>query len=309
MNLNLRSVDLNLLTVFDAIMTEGQLSRAADQLGMTQSAASAALSRLRLTFDDELFIRTRQGMVPTARAEELIQPVREGLSSIREALNTSETFMPETSNRTFKLVLGDYGEILLLPTLIAMMAEQGENMSIQNLSVPEEFNLEHIKKNQIDLYFDFKAPEDENLEYLKVVEEPLVVVARKGHPRLKGKITKSHYFTERHIIYSHYHQQLTTLERFLGPKNIQSRKIIAEVRQVMAIPPLLQQTDGIATVPKGMATYFSFFHDIQVFPFPLPAGKGNQSGYMIWRKALNRDKGHQWFKQLLLDGIKKLRGE
>ncbi|MGI9293813.1 MAG: LysR family transcriptional regulator [Pseudomonadales bacterium] len=115
MKLNLRSIDLNLLTVFDAIMVERNLSRAAQKLGMTQSAASAALSRLRLTFDDELFIRTRQGMLPTPRAEELIRPIRDGLASIEEALSPSQYFDPRVWDRVFKMVLGISGRLCYCP--------------------------------------------------------------------------------------------------------------------------------------------------------------------------------------------------
>ena len=119
--MNLRSIDLNLLVVFDAIMAEGKLSKAAEKLGMTQSAASSALSRLRITFDDELFVRTRQGMVPTHRAQELILHVREALFSINKAFDSEQEFDPALSHRTFKMVMGDYGELLLLPAAILML--------------------------------------------------------------------------------------------------------------------------------------------------------------------------------------------
>ena len=115
---NLRSVDLNLLTVFEAIMVYGSLSSAAEKLGMTQSAVSQALARLRLTLRDEVFVRSGNGMHPSNHAVQIYPEIRKALSSIRIAIESKQIFDPDSSERTFKLAMGDYGEHLLLPELL-----------------------------------------------------------------------------------------------------------------------------------------------------------------------------------------------
>ena len=297
MKVNLRSVDLNLLTVFDAIMAEGKLSRAAEKLGMTQSAASSALARLRITFDDELFVRTRQGMVPTHKAQELIQPIRQGLACITDALDPSQEFDPSTSKRAFKMVMGDYGELLLLPALLSIFEQSGKELKIESLSERDNANRELVRKAQVDLLLDYRIPDDEHLEHIEFPGVELVVVAKKNHPRLKGKLSVDDYLRERHLVYSTHQFQLTGLERILETKKRIPRKVLAEVTQISSIPKLVEQTQGIATVPRRVAEYYARNHDIQYFPFPFDVG--DMPVYMVWHQALNRDKGHKWLREVI----------
>lgn len=301
MKLNLRGVDLNLLTVFDAIMSEGNLSNAAQRLGMTQSAASAALSRLRLTFDDELFIRTRQGMVPTPVAEELIRPVREGLESIEEALGISRHFDPATSDRTFKLVMGDFGEILLLPSLVAELGVVSEKLSIQTFSDRDIKNIELAKKSQLDFFFDYRLPQESHLDHCLLTEDRLVVVAKKSHPSIQQTLSREQFLSARHLIYTHHHHHVGGLESMFGSDQGINRNVMAEVQQVLAIPELVMQTDGIATVPRRLAEYFMRHHPLMVFDFPFDVGP--IPAYMVWHRSLNRDKGHRWMKQKILEMV------
>jgi len=301
MKLNLRGVDLNLLTVFDAIMTEGNLSRAAQRLGMTQSAASAALSRLRLTFDDELFLRTRQGMVPTPVAEELIRPVRDGLSSIEEALGISRHFDPATSDRVFKMVMGDFGEILLLPALVAELGEVSARLSIQTFSDRDIKHIELAKKSQLDFFFDYRLPQENHLDYCLLTHDTLVVIAKKSHPSIKKKLSREEFLAARHLIYTHHHHHVGGLESMFGSEQGINRNVMAEVQQVLAIPELVMQTDGIATVPRRLAEYFSRHHPFTVFDFPFDVGP--IPAYMVWHRSLNRDKGHRWMREKIQEVI------
>ena len=109
--MELRDLDLNLLVVFNQLLRERKVSAAADSLGLTQPAVSNALKRLRLALQDELFVRTYQGMAPTPYAEQLAEPVALALQTLREALNREDAFDPLTSERTFTLAMTDIGEI------------------------------------------------------------------------------------------------------------------------------------------------------------------------------------------------------
>lgn len=302
MSINLRSVDLNLLTVFDAVMEHGKLSHAADSLAMSQPAVSNAVARLRLTFHDELFIRSRHGMVPTQRAKELIIPVRQALKMVQSALNPENAFNPNVSNRTFKLAMGDYGELILLPALLSIFSQYKGALQIQTYPEVSKQSFELVKQAQIDFYFDYKPPIEEQLDYYQIGEEEVVVIARKGHPLFKKSLNHDEYMAAKHIILKFYHPSLTMLEDFLRVNKRIPRKVMAEVRQYVAIPGLITHTDCIATVPRKMAEYYASREAINIFPFPFEMEK--TPTYMVWHKSMNQDQGHIWLKSQILSLIK-----
>lgn len=113
--MNLTKVDLNLFIVFDAIYTEANLTRAGQIVGITQPAVSNALSRLRETFNDPLFVRTAQGMVPTPMAQNIIGPVRNALQLLRVSVQESRSFDPQQANKTYRISMTDLTEAVILP--------------------------------------------------------------------------------------------------------------------------------------------------------------------------------------------------
>ncbi len=302
MSINLRSVDLNLLTVFDAVMEHGKLSHAADSLAMSQPAVSNAVARLRLTFHDELFIRSRHGMVPTQRANELIIPVRQALKMVQSALSPENVFNPNTSNRTFKLAIGDYGELILLPALLSIFSQYRGALQIQTHPEVNLQSFELVKHGQIDFYFDYKPPIEDSLDYCQIGEEEVVVIARKNHPVFKKSLSHDEYMDALHIILKFHHHSLTMLEDFLRINKRIPRKVMAEVRQYVAIPGLITHTDCIATVPRKMAEYYATREAINIFPFPFEMEK--TPTFMIWHKSMNQEQGHLWLKEQILALIK-----
>src|SRR5919205_3190442 len=116
--MNLRTLDLNLLLVFEALMDERNVTRAAKRIGLSQPAMSNALTRLRRTFDDQLLVKTSAGMVPTPTAQSLIEPVHAALTHLRAALETKRAFDPKEASRTFHILANDYVEITLLIRLL-----------------------------------------------------------------------------------------------------------------------------------------------------------------------------------------------
>ena len=129
--LHLGSVDLNLLVVLDALLVERNVTRAAARVGITQSAASHALARLRTLTDDELLVRGREGMVPTARAEALTGPVRRALDEIARALAPARPFDPKTATGKVRIGTSDYAELVLLPRLVQRLAVEAPGIDLR----------------------------------------------------------------------------------------------------------------------------------------------------------------------------------
>ena len=298
MPVNLRSVDLNLLTVFDAVMQTGKMSEAAERLGMTQPAVSNAIARLRLTFKDELFIRSRYGMVPTPRAKALQEPIVEALSLIRGTFDDARSFDPHRSERNFKLAIGDYGELILLPALLGVFDQFGGKLSISTYPEVVRESLEMVKMGQLDFHFDFREPQDRQLKYSLLSEEEIVVIARRGHPRFSGQLSQQEYLEADHIVLRFASGKRTLLDEILNLKKPIARKVKAEVKQYIAVPSLVTQTDCIATVPKRMADHYALREQMVVHPFPFPIPR--PKSYMIWNRVMENDPGHRWLKDLIL---------
>ena len=177
MKLNLRSVDLNLLPVFDAIMEAGQLSRAADSLGMSQPAISAALQRLRHTLGDPLFVRTHQGMVPTPRARELHRSLSQQLGAMRDTLDPANRFVPGTSQRRFRVLSNDYFEMVVLPTLLTRLRSEAPNVVVEVALAGDDMP-QRLYTAEADLAVDAFATENDRLRRQVLLAERLAVVAR-----------------------------------------------------------------------------------------------------------------------------------
>ena len=184
--LNLRSVDLNLLPVFEAIYEERSLSRAADRLAMTQSAVSHALSRLRSVFREDLFIRQPRGVVPTRVADRLYATLRGALASVRESVAETRSFDPATSDRKFFVAVSHP----LGPMIAVRLRERlgriapGVEVAFSTRSRPMEIE-QALRDGRIDAAVDWLVPERGPFHEVTLFEDAVVVVARSGHPALR----------------------------------------------------------------------------------------------------------------------------
>jgi DNA-binding transcriptional LysR family regulator len=195
---NLRQLDLNLLLVFDALMQEGNLTRAAERLHLSQSTVSNALARLRQQLGEELFLRTARGMTPTARAQALYVPVRQALGLLQSGLGPTAAFNPQTPH-TFSLSLNDYAQAALLPRLQAHLAHIAAQVELQVQVDDADSLVQRLTSGTLDLAIDYLHFDCAELHYAPLREEPLVAIGRAGHPAFVGGLTLEGYQQARHI--------------------------------------------------------------------------------------------------------------
>lgn len=295
MKLNLRSVDLNLLPVFAAIMDAGQLSRAAEQLGMSQPAISAALQRLRHTFRDDLFVRTRQGMEPTPRARELHAQLAPQLNALRDALDPGNRFDPATSERHFRIISVDYFEMVVLPPLLARIRKQAPDVQLEIITSSDTMT-DDLHKARADLAVDAFLPDDDRLQREVLLEEELVVVARKDHPMLKGRCSKTQFLKAEHVVLPDRNRRLP-LDQILNAPGWQ-RRTGARVTQFASMLATAAGSDMIATAPKRLANQYAAALNIQVLPFPVPIPP--VPIYLLWSPSQDQDPAHQWLRDQLV---------
>jgi LysR family transcriptional regulator, transcriptional activator for leuABCD operon len=184
--LNLRSVDLNLLPVFEAAYEEQSLSRAARRLAMTQSAVSHALTRLRALFKDPLFVRQARGVLPTPAADRIYAQLREALESVREAVSERRGFNPRTSERQFFVTIPHPLGPLIILRLQERLADVAPGMLVAGSTRSRPIELiRALREGRVDAAVDWLPIAGERFIETVLFEDALIAVARSGHPALR----------------------------------------------------------------------------------------------------------------------------
>ena len=198
--MKISSFDLNLFVILNAIYTEGSLTKAAHVVGITQPAVSNALSRLREKFNDELFIRTGSGMVPTQKTENIISDIQGALSLMQQSVNEPDTFDPIVSNRSFKLSLGDISEGRVLPYLMQEVYKNAPNISVGSYGYNRSDQVHALSTNNLDFVVDPVIPASDEINSYKVFEDDFVVAHRDGHPLSKiADVTMDDILAQRYL--------------------------------------------------------------------------------------------------------------
>jgi len=302
MKLNLRSIDLNLLPVFEAIMESGQYNRAAERLAMSQPAMSAAVQRLRLMLDDPLFIRTQQGLVPTERAKQVYAWVHESMGQVRLGLADQTQFEPQNSEASFTIMSGDYFETVILPQILPKLQQQAPGISIHIQAMSPE-PCQQLLQGNCDLLLDAFPLDDKRIRTEALLSEKLVVIARQGHPQLNKKtLSEQDFLKLKHAVLPMRGRELPLNKVLAGNKSLQqaikSRKVMVQVSQYMSLLSVVANSDCIATVPFNLAQRYQQSLQLQVFDFPFKVEP--VPAYMMWAQAYDQDPALQWFKKQLL---------
>lgn len=294
MKLNLRSVDLNLLPIFEAIMETGQFSRAAERLAMSQPALSAAVQRLRATLNDPLFTRTSKGVVPTPRAQALYEELHQGLEQLRHSLAPKSQFNPAHSRQCFRVMSGDFFEFVILPTLISGIQQHSQGITMKVTPIGD-YSPQHLIQSETDLLLDAFPIDDDRIIKELLTEDELVVIARQDHPELTQEtVSREQFFNAVHVVLPERNRVLP-LDKILGNKLGKKRKVGLQVTQYSSLLVAVAGSDFIATIPKSLATQYAQRLNFKVFAFPMDVPL--VPIYMMWTRALDKDPAHQWFIQ------------
>lgn len=298
---NLRTFDLNLLRVFEAVNIDRSVTRAADNLGMSQPAVSNALNRLRQQLDDPLFVRTPSGMDPTPKARELAKAVNSGLTSIRAGLMAGTHFDPAVSRRHFTLLMTDVGEISFLPPLLEAIGREAPNIDIHVLESGLETYGSHLESGLADLALG-RISLSEGFEARLIHNSPFVVLLGKHNPVLRGSeptsISYSQYMTCRHIIVQPRGASADPIHAALG-KDAKRRKIALTIPHATALPGIMRNTDLLATIPKVAADKLVAADHDSLTSVPVPFEIPENEVFIWWHRRNTADEGHAWLRETL----------
>ena len=298
--MNLKETDLNLFIAFDTIYTEKNLTKAGQVLGITQPAVSNALSRLRELFDDELFVRTSKGMIPTPVANQIITDVRSALSLIQNTISETEKFDPSTADMTFKISIGDSSEYRLLPLLIKELAEVSPNIKVETYLTPRKEAPRELASGTVDFSIDPPVHSDPHLRHEKIYEEDYVMIVRKDHPVLeKKKLTIEDYLDLTHIHISNRKTGLGHVDMTLYRLGL-ARNISLRTQNFLVAPYVVEQSDLAITTTKGFAV------DRNLAWRELPFDIDPLVLHLYWHEAKDSDPSSKWMKNLMLKTYGKL---
>lgn len=289
--MDIRGLDLNLLKTLHVLLEERNVSRAARQLSLSQSAVSHALGRLRSFFNDPLLIKVKNGMAPTLFAQDLAAPLTRIIHDIRD-LTGDDAFDPGTETAAFRLAASDYGAGIILPRLIERMASLAPNCSIE--CRPMSDHLEHdLKLGLVDLAFGGYKPFD-NYSSEVIFNDRYIGVVRNDHPILERKITKKNIrqWPHAYIDASAYTSRKDQLYKSLGI-NV-AADIIARQPYFLVAPLIVEKSDLIILMPQMGAKVMARIIDVALFE--LPTAIKTFPFIQVWHKRRDSDKMHGWLR-------------
>lgn len=297
------TLDLNLLRVFDAVMTEQNLTRAAGHLAMTQPAVSNAIKRLRESLGDELLIRTAYGVKPTPRAEALWPSVRQALAAL-EAAVMPETFDVSKAQATFRMAMADATAAYWLPSLMRSIEAEAPGVNIRMVPLTTREPRPMLLRGDIDLAVGFFPGVAAQLSYEtgspirheRLYSGQYVCVMRKKHPLAEGKLDLDAYCKANHLLVSFSGRAHGLVDEALAQIG-RERRILLTVNQFFTAGRVVANSDLITVLPKHLMVSTGMTESLvwRELPFALPAVHLD----MLWHERDGRSPAHRWLRNNL----------
>jgi DNA-binding transcriptional LysR family regulator len=292
------SIDLNLLSVFQEVYRERQISSAARRLGLTQSAVSNALARLRRTFGDELFVRTTHGMQPTPFAEQVAEPIGAALAQVALALNQKSRFDPATSTRRFTVAMSDVGEVYFMPVLVERCLALAPQVQVSSVRAGSVDIREEMETGRVDLAIGAFDDVSEALYQRQLFRQRFVSMFRKGHPLGEGDVDLGRFAAAHHLVVESSDSPYDRINQLLDKAGIGTAARF-RVPHFTAVPYIVATTDLVVTVPQKLAERAAGPFGLAWIdpPLQLPTLQTN----IFWHRRFNQDPGNQWLRALAAD--------
>lgn len=298
--MDFHGIDLNLLVAFDALMDERSVTHAATQVGVSQPAMSAALSRLRKLFGDPLFLRSAEGLRPTPVARGLAAPISQALQQIESALVKKPEFVPGTASLTFRLGLSDYPAFVLLPSLLKSLEKKAPGVS---LNIHTFNNRDHavdlLDAGIIDAAIGVPPTHaDGRILTRALLRDEFVTIVATDHPAAKRGMNMKTYLELRHILVSPEGELYGIVDQALAQQH-NERTLALTLPQMFAVPDIVARTSMTATVMKRVALSSPASHRLVLFPPPTPLPEIVFD--LIWHRRSNSHTAQDWFREFIAE--------
>lgn len=298
------SLDLNLLRVFDAVMSEKNLTRAAGRLAMTQPAVSNAIRRLRDALNDELVVRTAHGVKPTPRAESLWPAVRRALAELQDAV-APHTFDVSIASATFRVAMADATAALLLPPLVRSIEKEAPGLNVRMVPLTTRDPRSMLLRGDIDLAIGFfpgvvaqlSGEPDTSIRHERLYSGKYVCVMRRDHPLTKTPLTLDDYCNANHLLVSFSGRASGLVDDALAQLG-RERRILLTVNQFFTAGRVVANTDLITVLPQHLIAATGMSDNLVAceVPFVMPDVHVD----MLWHQRDARNLAHKWMREHLI---------
>lgn len=296
--------DLNLLVAFDALMSERNVTRAAQRIGISQSALSHNLGRLRTLLSDELFVRSARGIEPTPRAQELAETVSTVLCTIQSHLIEPEQFNPATDERTFTLGLTDYLESLLMPPLIATVREQAPHVNFVIRPIDQDYPADLLDSGEIDLAIGKVETGNDLHKRRKLWSERYVVLATPEKIGPSGVMDLDTFLSTPQAVIVSKDGRCRLVDEMLAELGLK-RHAAVTTPHLFTLPILVRDANMIAPVPASFARAWAPVFGLAISPGPVDVPPYDIS--LAWHTSSDRNAGHAWLRQQVLAALEPVR--
>lgn len=296
--MNFRQLDLNLLRVLAALHRTGSVTAAGKLLSLSQPATSHALAKLRSFLNDELFVRTPQGLKPTHLCERIAPAVQAQLQQLEVAISGREVFEASSSEMHWRVSLSDLGEMMFLPALAQTMRQHAPQAKITNVSVLSTEVPAALEARDIDLAIGILQPRHRGIQSQTLFEEHYVALTAQDWRPATGRVTRMLSLTQlqqaKFVLASPAATFHAGVEKILSTFKL-NQQVVLRARHFGAIPELVLSTDLVAIVPKMYATELIQHRPVRVWELPITSL--NYMVNMVWHSSTDQDPRHAWLRQ------------
>jgi len=289
------SVDLNLLIVFDTLMQERNLTRAGRRLGLSQPATSHALSRLRHMLHDDLFVRTPEGMQPTSRAEQLMEPVRNALRALSVTLEP-EAFDPVSATRDFTIGVNNYAARAVVPALVREVQHSAPHVSLDIQPIGMRDLLDQLDAGSMDVALSTLVDGGERFRCVRIMDDDYVVLLDPAHRAAAGTEFSAESLARfPHIAVTSAGDDTSFIDAALEERGL-ARKIAVRV-PYLSIVLMLINSDRLAVVPRRVAATLASVCPLAVRELPFVSPRIGLS--MIWHRRVDNQAANRWLREAI----------
>jgi len=290
-------LDLNLLLAFDAIVKDRNITLAARRIGLSQPAMSAALGRLRRTFNDPLFVRTGGGMLPTPRAQLLAPQIQRACELVENLGEVDTTFAPSSATATFRFYMTDIGEVLYLPRLLKALRERAPRVKVKVLRIPEYGEQAAMASGDVDLAIGLFPDLKAGFFQQRLYSDEFVCVLGADHPLTKGTLSAKQFALMAHVMVATAGTgHAVAIERVFAKYRL---NVSLTIPHFLAIPAIVSQTDLVVTIPKRLALALGGHPNVRIIapPIRIPPFEIKQH----WHERYHRDPANRWLRSLVAE--------
>jgi DNA-binding transcriptional LysR family regulator len=296
-SINLAAIDLNLLVAFEALLEQHSVTKAAEALQIGQPAMSAALSRLRVLFEDELFVRLGRQMQPTLKALEIAPGIMTALQQIRQTLTASQAFEPISSDRTFAIGSSDYTSFVLMPSLLEFSHQIAPSINFQMIGFEKDSVSDLLEQGVIDVALGVFPNPPRQTKWEPIFEERFVGIARQGHPAVQqGSMNLETFAQLSHALATLRRDMTGAIDKVLNEQKLE-RRIAFTTPHMMVLPFAIASSDLVAALPRRIALRLATVCNLIIFELPIEAKPWTVS--MLWSTLSDRDEANRWLRDAI----------